>query len=49
MERDDAKRSDEEIKLEKEANDSELTDQELENVTGGKGGKPIQQLPPVSP
>lgn len=38
MERDDAKRTEEEIKREKEANDSELTDQDLENVAGGSGG-----------
>jgi bacteriocin-like protein len=35
MEQDEKKRSDEEIKAEKEANDSELTDRDLENVSGG--------------
>jgi hypothetical protein len=35
MEQDEQKRSDEEIKAEKEANDSELTDKDLENVAGG--------------
>jgi hypothetical protein len=40
MERDDAKRTEEEIKQEKEANDSELTDQDLENVAGGAASGP---------
>jgi hypothetical protein len=40
MERDEQKRSEEEIKREKEANDSELTDQDLENVAGGGGNPP---------
>lgn len=45
MEEDDQKRSDEEIKAEKDANDSELTDRELENVAGG--GK-WDKMPPVT-
>ena len=35
MDQDEQKRTDEEIKAEKEANDSELTDADLENVAGG--------------
>ena len=46
MEQDDQKRSDEEIKQEKEANTSELTDQDLENVAGGGN---FQKMPPVPP
>jgi hypothetical protein len=41
MEQDEQKRSDEEIKAEKEANDSELTDADLENVAGGFGPKTV--------
>jgi hypothetical protein len=37
MEQDEQKRTDEEIRAEKEANDSELTDADLENVAGGGG------------
>jgi hypothetical protein len=55
MERDELKRSEEEIKREKEAQDSELTDQDLENVAGGGhggpsfgGGNTTQPVPPVS-
>lgn len=40
MEQDEQKRSDEEIKREKEANDSELTDADLENVAGGGASGP---------
>jgi hypothetical protein len=40
MERDELKRSEEEIKREKEAQDSELTDQDLENVAGGGASGP---------
>jgi bacteriocin-like protein len=38
MDQDEQKQSDEEIKREKEANDSEMSDKELENVAGGGGG-----------
>lgn len=44
MEQDEQKRTDEEIRAEKEANDSELTDADLENVAGGGN---FQKMPPV--
>jgi hypothetical protein len=46
METDELKQSDEEIKREKEANDSELTDSDLENVAGGGHGGSTTYTPP---